>query len=126
VIRAAAALALLVLGALVGLAAVALHASWWGFVLAAVGSLAVLPALPPRWWTLPPYAVGWWVPLLVAWAGRREGDYALESSRYGYGLVVLAAVLVVAAAFLTALRAPRRQRYRKPGRAPGSARRGAR
>jgi hypothetical protein len=115
VIRAAApALALLALGALIGLAAVALHATWWGFLLAAAGSLAVLPALPPRWWTLPPYAVGWWVPLLVAWAGRREGDYAVESSRYGYGLVVLAAVLVVVAAFLTALRAP------------GSARRGAR
>ena len=113
-IRAAVALALLALGALVGLAAVALHASWWGLLLAAVASLAVLVALPPRWWTLPPYAVGWWVPLLVAWAGRREGDYAVESSRYGYGLVVLATVVVVAAAFLTALRAP------------GSAPRGAR
>lgn len=113
-IKGAVALALLVLGALVGLAAVALHASWWGFLLAVAGSLAALVALPPRWWTLPPYAVGWWVPLLIAWAGRREGDYAVESSRYGYGLVVLGTVLIVAAAFLTALRAP------------GSARRGAR
>lgn len=121
-IRAALALALLVLGALVGLAAVALHATWWGFLLAAAASLAVLAALPPRWWTLPPYALGWWVPLLVAWSGRREGDYAVESNRYGYGLVVLATVLVVVAAFLTALRAPRRE----PRRAPDSARRGAR
>lgn len=113
-IRAATALALLVLGALVGLAAVALHDIWWGLLLATAASLAMLVALPPRWWTLPPYAVGWWVPLLLAWAGRPEGDYAVESSRYGYGLVVLATVVIVAAAFLTALRAP------------GSARRGAR
>jgi NADH:ubiquinone oxidoreductase subunit 4 (subunit M) len=122
VIEAATALALLVLGGLAGLAAVALHASWWGLLLAAVASLAVLVVLPPRWWTLPPYAVGWWVPLLVAWAGRSEGDYAVESSGYGYGLVVLATVVVVVAAFLTALRAPRRP----PRPAPGSARRGAR
>lgn len=115
-VRAVAALGLLLAGGTVGLAAVALHALGWGLLLAAAASLSVLWALPPRVWTLPPYAVGWWIPLLVAWQGRREGDYAVESSRYGYGLLALATIVLVAAVFLTVLKAP----------APGSARRGAR
>ena len=118
------ALALLVGGALVGLSALALHALWWGLLLAVVGSLAVLWALPPRVWTLPPYAVGWWVPILVGWSGRREGDYALESSSYGYALLVLATAILVGAAFLTVLKAPLKAPVRRP--APDSARRGAR
>lgn len=118
--RIAGAVALLIGGNLVGLAAIALHLQWWGLALAAAASLAVLWALPPRVWTLPPYALGWWIPLLVAWHGRREGDYAVESSPHGYALIVLAAVVLVAAAFITALQAP----VRAP--APGSAARGAR
>ena len=120
----AVALALLVGGGLVGLAAVALHALGWGLLLAAAASLSVLWALPARWWTLPPYALGWWAPLLVGWSGRREGDYAVESSAYGYALLVLATAVLVAAAFRTALSAPLRAPLRRP--APDSARRGAR
>jgi len=111
---------LLIGGGLIGLAAVALHALWWGLALATAASLAVLWALPPRMWTLPAYAIGWWIPLVVAWQGRREGDYAVESSPYGYGLIVLGTVVLVAAAFRTALGAPIR------GSGPGSASRGAR
>lgn len=117
-IRVPVALGLLVAGAAIGLAAVALHAVWWGLILAAAASLSMLWAVPPRWWTLPSYAVGWWIPLLVAWAGRREGDYAVESSAAGYLLIALGAVVVVTAAFLTALRAPLRAR----GSAPRDAR----
>ena len=114
------ALALLLAGGVVGLAALALHALWWGLLLAAVASLAVLWALPPRVWTLPPYALGWWIPLLVGWSGRREGDYAVESSASGYALLVLATAILVGAAFVTVLKAPLRTAAR------GSARRGAR
>jgi hypothetical protein len=95
-------------GAQIGLAAIALHALWWGLLLAAAASLAVVWALPPRFWTLPPYAVGWWLPFLVAWKGRPEGDYAVESSRYGYGLLVLAVAVLVAAMVVAALKAPLR------------------
>lgn len=119
-VAASACVGLAVAGGLVGLAAVALHALTWGLILAAAASLAVLWALPPRWWTLPPYALGWWIPLLVGWSGRREGDYAVEDSVFGYALLVLATAVLVGAAFLTVLRAPLR------GPAPGSARRGAR
>lgn len=118
--RLLAALALVVAGGVIGLAALALHAHWWGLALATVGSLAMLWALPPRLWTLPPYALGWWVPLLVGWSGRREGDYALESSASGYALLVLATALLVGAAFVTVLKAP----LSLPAR--GSARRGGR
>jgi len=110
------ALALLIGGGAVGLAAVALHGLWWGLLLATLASLAVVWALPPRWWTLPPYAAGWWVPLLVAWQGRREGDYALEGSAHGYALIVLATVVLVGSVFVTVLRAPAR------GSGPGDGR----
>jgi membrane protease YdiL (CAAX protease family) len=106
--RVAGALALLLAGALIGLAAIALHALWWGLLLSAAASLAVVWALPPRFWTLPPYAVGWWLPFLVAWKGRPEGDYAVESSRYGYGLLVLAVAVLVASMVIAALKAPLR------------------
>ncbi|MCA1982868.1 hypothetical protein [Nocardioides nematodiphilus] len=110
------ALGLVIGGAAVGLASVALHGLWWGLLLSAAASLAVVWALPPRWWTLPPYAVGWWIPFLVAWQGRREGDYAIENGRYGYALLILAIVLLAAAMSIATLRAPAR----------GSAPRGAR
>ena len=102
-------------GIAIGLASVALHMLWWGMLLSAAASLAVVWALPPRWWTLPPYAVGWWIPFLIAWQGRREGDYAIESSRYGYGLLILAVVVLAASMVVATLKAPIRQR---PPRAP--------
>lgn len=114
--RSCAALALLLGGGAVGLAAVALHGLWWGLLLAALASIAVVGALPPRWWTLPPYAVGWWVPLMIAWQGRREGDYALENSAHGYALILLATVVLVASVFITTLRAPARGSAPRDGR----------
>ena len=97
-------------GAAIGLAAVALHALWWGLLLAAAASLTVVWAMPPRFWTLPPYALGWWVPFLVAWKGRPEGDYAVESSPYGYALLVLAVAVLASAMVVATLRAPLRRK----------------
>lgn len=122
--QAGCAVAVLLLGALIGLAAVALHDLWWGLLLAALASLAVIGALPPRFWTLPPYAVGWWIPLLVAWQGRPEGDYALESAAAGYALIALAFVVLCVALVVATLRAPLPQRLRTSAR--GNAPRGAR
>ena len=96
-------------GIAIGLASVALHMLWWGMLLSAAASLAVVWALPPRWWTLPPYAVGWWIPFLIAWQGRREGDYAIESSPYGYALLALAIVVVAAAMTVATLKTPVRR-----------------
>jgi len=96
-------------GMLVGVASVALYLLWWGLLLAAAASLAVVWALPPRWWTLPPYAVGWWIPFLVAWQGRREGDYAVENSPYGYALLLLAIAVLAAAMTIATLKAPVRR-----------------
>ena len=106
--RVLAALALLVLGAAVGLAALAVYAWWWGLLLSFLASLAAIWALPRRWYALPPFAVGWWLPVLVGWAGRREGDYALAGTAAGYTLIGLGTVVVVSAAFLTTLYWPRR------------------
>jgi hypothetical protein len=121
-VRALAALALLVLGAAVGLAALAVYAWWWGLALTVAASLATVWALPRRWYALPPFALGWWAPVLVGWAGRREGDYALAGTASGYTLIGLGTVVVVSAAFLTTLSWPRRE----PAPAPDSAARDAR
>jgi hypothetical protein len=118
--RAALALACLLVGAAVGLAAVAVYAWWWGLLLAAVASLSALWALPSRWYTLAPFALGWWVPLAIAWHQRAEGDYALASSALGYGVIVLGILVVVSAGYLVTLRWPARVS------APSSAPRGAR
>lgn len=103
------ALGLVIAGAAIGLAAIALHMLTWGLLLAAAASLAVVWALPPRWWTLPPYALGWWIPFLIAWQGRREGDYAIASSRYGYGLLAVAIAVLAAAMVIATLKAPARR-----------------
>jgi hypothetical protein len=99
---------LLLLGAAVGLAAVAVYAWWWGLLLAAVASVSAIGALPSRWYTLLPFVLGWWIPLLVAWKPRPEGDYALASSVQGYGVIALGVVVLVASAYLVTLRWPAR------------------
>lgn len=108
-----------VIGGAVGLAAVAVHAWWWGLLLAAVASLASVVALPPRWFVLLPFALGWWPPVLAGMTARREGDYAVEGAMPGYLLLAVGAAVLVVAAFLVTLRWPARS-------APGSAPRGAR
>jgi hypothetical protein len=91
--RVPAALALLVAGALVGLASVAVHSWWWGLLLAAAASIACVLALPPRWWLQVPFTAGWWVPFVIAMFSRREGDYAVGRQPLDYGLVALGPVL---------------------------------
>ncbi|WGL53458.1 hypothetical protein P5P86_06400 [Nocardioides sp. BP30] len=90
-------LALLLGGALVGLATVAVHAWWWGLLLAAVASIACVLALPARWWAQVSFTVGWWVPFAIAMFSRREGDYAVGRHPLDYGLVALGPVLELVA-----------------------------
>jgi hypothetical protein len=98
-------------GALVSLAALAVHRSGLGWLaLAAVVSLAV------AWWlrgTARPllaasYALGWLAVFGVAVAARREGDYVLATDFAGYGLMTVAFAMVALVVSTLPGRKPRR------------------
>lgn len=88
-------LLLLLTGAVTGLATVAVHQVWWGMLLAVAGTLLALRALAPGWPTRLPFALGW--AGLVGWVAptRPEGDFVLSSDPGGYGVLLLAAVVLV-------------------------------
>lgn len=91
------AVGLLLGGATVAVATVALHQLWWGLLLGVLATSAALVALPPGWWSRPPYALGFAALLGVALQPKDEGDYLVPAGSAGYLLVVLALVLVVTA-----------------------------
>lgn len=111
-LRLARALLLLVVGFVVGVAAVAVHARAWGLVLAAVATLAGLVALPPGFSSRVAYAAGWVIPLGLAMIPRPEGDYLIASDPTGYALLGVGMVLLIAA--LATL--PGGRGKRRPGR----------
>ena len=90
----------LVVGAATGLAAVVVHSTLWGWLLAVGCVLVVAVALRPGWWT-----PAWWVRSLFcgAWAAtvfalaapRPDGDYLVSGDAAGYGLLVVALVMVL-------------------------------
>ncbi|MCW2764318.1 MAG: hypothetical protein JWO11_277 [Nocardioides sp.] len=98
---------LLVIGAAVGLATVALHELSWGLPLAAAAVGLTMFALPAGWWTRLPFAIG--LVGLVGWLTipRPEGDYAIGSDVPGYVLISLGVAVIVAA--VTTLPRPVRQ-----------------
>jgi hypothetical protein len=85
--RFATAALLLVAGAATGLAAVALHEIWWGFLLAVAATVAAMLAIAPGVLTRLPFALGWVA--LVGWMTPRrdEGDYVVSSDLAGYALL---------------------------------------
>jgi hypothetical protein len=86
----------LVLGLAAGIAAIAVHRTVPGLVLGTGTAVVVMRAL--RLW-LPraaaAFAAGWLVPLVVAVAGRSEGDYAVSSDAYGWLLIGSGFVVLV-------------------------------
>jgi hypothetical protein len=86
----------LVLGFAAGIAAIAVHRSPAGILLGLGTAVVVIWAL--RQW-LPraaaAFAAGWLVPLLVAVAGRGEGDYAVSSDLHGWLLIGSGFVVLV-------------------------------
>lgn len=94
-------LAALLVGALVAVAALAVHRSVFplGLLLAVVTTYAV------PWWLLrgpvprsaASYSVGWLVVLAVAVTGRPEGDFVLAQDLRGFSLMVAGIGLVVVA-----------------------------
>jgi hypothetical protein len=92
--RLAAALAVLLLGAVTCVFATVLHPRWWGLALGVVATTATLVALPGGWWSRLPFAVGFVAVLALLTSSRPEGDYLVASNLNGYlllgfGLVVL-------------------------------------
>jgi hypothetical protein len=94
----------LVLGAAVGVASVAVHRDQVagfpaGLVFVAVVSVCVAWALRlvfPAGRFAASYCLGWLVVLGYVVAGRPEGDFAIAGDLPGYGLLVVALVMVAA------------------------------
>lgn len=95
--RLPAALGLLAAGAVTGVAAVALHGLWWGFVLAVAAVLAAVVALPAGWWSRLAFVVGF--DAVVGWltVPRAEGDYLVSQDWQGYALLAVGLALLVGA-----------------------------
>lgn len=112
-LRTAASVLTLLLGAATALPAVVLHGRPWGLGLGLLTAATLLAALPPGWWARLSFALGW--AGLVGWAGttRPEGDYLVAADVSGFVLLGAAPVLVVAA--LVTLPPPRRSRTVRGG-----------
>lgn len=108
--RVLAALGLLVVGAVTGVATVALHDLWWGLALGVAATLLTLLALPAGWWCRLAFTLGW--VLTIAWLTptRGEGDYLVGQDAQGYLLLGFGLlVLVLGVATLPRRRRPVRR-----------------
>jgi hypothetical protein len=94
-LRAALAVAMLLCGAVTGLAAVAVHGRPWGLALGLAATLATTLALPRGWSTRFAFVVGWAGLVVYAAQTRPEGDYAIAANGAGFTLLVAAFVLVL-------------------------------
>ncbi len=98
---------LAVAGAVVGVAAVAVHGLTPGLVLGLVATAAAVYALPGGWtWRLP-FGAAWCAVVLVMSQPRGSGSYLVASNARGYTLVVGAFVLLLFSV-VTAVRRPSR------------------
>lgn len=103
------ALAMLVVGAVSAVAAVAVHGRWWGLVLAGAATLATLVAVGPGWTTRLPFALGFGLAVLRLAITRPEGDFVVAAEVHGY-LLLLLTLLVVALGVATLPRPGRERR----------------
>ena len=106
---------LLAVGAVSGMAAVLVHARWWGVPLVVAAVVATLVALPGGWWSRVAFSAGWVVALGYALVPRPEGDFLLAATLRGYLLLGTSLVVVVWA--IATL--PRRARVREASVDPG-------
>ena len=81
------AVVLLLLGLVVGLAAVVIHARTPGLVLGLLATSAAAYALPPGATTRLPFCLGWVLLVGYATAPRPEGDYVVGQNVPGYVLL---------------------------------------
>ena len=87
---------LLVLGAVVGIACVGVHNTWWGLPLALVTTAASAYALPGGWTGRAPFALGWAVVVAALALPRPEGDFLIAGDLNGYVLLGFGLALLVA------------------------------
>lgn len=86
----------LVTGVAVGVATLAVHRSATGVIIAMATTLVVMWAV--HWWVAggaPAFAAGWLTALLVAVAGRGEGDYVVSADARGWLLMGFGVVVLV-------------------------------
>jgi hypothetical protein len=86
----------LLLGLAVAVATLAVHRTLSGVVIAGAAALAAMWAL--HWWVpraATTFAAGWLAVLLVAIAGRGEGDYVVSSDTLGWTLIGFGFVVLV-------------------------------
>ena len=103
----------LLLGLLVGVAAVAVHPWWWGVLLAVAASSAMLLALP-RGASRIAYAAAWAIVIALAATPRPTGGYAIAGDLEGY-LLISWAVLMIVVATATVARVTSRPDRARPG-----------
>lgn len=96
----------LLLGLVVGVAAIAVHPWWWGLLLAVSASTATLLALP-RGASRVAYAAAWAVVVALAAAPRPTGGYAVAGNLEGYLMILWAVLMIVVATVTVARVAPR-------------------
>ncbi|CAN5483416.1 hypothetical protein BH11ACT8_BH11ACT8_16660 [soil metagenome] len=86
-LRVPVAVALLLLGAGVGVLSVAAHGLLVGLVLVVVATAATAYALPGGWSTRLPFTLGWLTVVYYASRPRPEGDYLVAADLHGYVLL---------------------------------------
>ena len=101
---------LLVLGLVVGVASVLVHAAWWGWPLVVASTATTAYALPAVGGRRLAFVGAWGLSVGVLLIPRAEGDYLVAANARGYLLLGWGLALVVAG-FAT-LPSPRR---RPPG-----------
>lgn len=109
--RVAVAVLLLLLGAAVSVATVALHTRWWGMLVGLAATAAWLVAL--RGWRRLPFALGWVVVLVLAAPARPEGDVVVANDAAGW--VLLGAGVVVLLAGILGIRRRPPEQFRPAG-----------
>jgi hypothetical protein len=82
-------------GAATGLAAVAVHATLWGWPLAVAAVLVAAYALPGEWWARLPFCWGFALVAFVLTQTRPSGGYLVSADLPGYGLLGVAAAVAV-------------------------------
>lgn len=92
--RVLAAAGLLLLGAVAGVAATAVHALWWGLLLGVAATVATAVAARPGM-TRIAFSAGWVAVVGVLSVPRGEGDYVIGQDLPGYVLLATALALVV-------------------------------
>lgn len=91
---------LLFVGGAVGLAAVAVHALWWGLPLAVTATVITAYAAPGGWSARLPFVLGWAAIVGLLSVPRAGGGFLVAADVNGYVLIGFG-VSVLVAAFVT-------------------------